>query len=384
MSVVAIIAEYNPFHNGHEYQINSIRKMFSDCPNSMVIAVMSGSLVQRGEFALISKYHRAKAALLCGADAVFELPSVYSCAPANLFASSAVSIINALGGVDYLCFGSESGDIDRLKFAADNADNIVLDGSSRNASYPRVFHDAFAGLYGEERAQVFKGSNDILAVEYLRAIIKHGSTIEPIAIKRGGQDGDDYITSASRIRAAVHSGTYDTLRDFMPEQSANLLSELIITGKTADINNISSAVISHIKRLDASQIAQFAEIIGGIEHRIKKSRALTHSDLVNDLRSKHCTISQVNRMVLNVFFEITREQQQSPPPFTVLLGANEKGRLYLNKIRKSAKIKIITKPADSAHIPELMKNLFIDDVYKLALGDNSGEVSAVLEKPVIL
>ena len=379
MKTVAIIAEYNPFHNGHEYQITKIREIY---PNCTIIAVMSGSLVQRGEFALISKYHRAKSAVLCGVDAVFELPSVYSCSPANLFASAAVNIINALGGVNYLCFGSECGDIDRLRFAADNANSITLDGNSRDKSYPRMFYDAFVELYGEEHAQIFKGSNDILAVEYLRAISDTSTSIQTIAIKRGG--ADDYITSATKIREAVQSDDYGTLHNVMPKESANLLFELIKSGKTADINNISSAIISHINRLDTAAIAQFAEVAGGIEHKIKKSHVFTYSELVNKLRSKHYTISQVNRMILNIFFEITRKEQKSPPSFTVLLSANEKGRAYLNKIRKSAKINIVTKPADFAHLSEFAKNLFIDDVYKLAISDNSDEVNAIREKPVIL
>ena len=377
MKVAAIIAEYNPFHNGHAYQIGQIKKMLPGCA---IIAVMSGNLVQRGEFALISKYNRAEAAVLCGVDAVFELPPVYSCAPANLFANAAVNITCNLGA-DYICFGSETADLDLLEFAAHNSGNIRLDGHSRDKNYPRSFYEAFRNLYGEEKARVFHGSNDILAVEYIRALKKLESKIAPLAIKR---TGNDYITGASEIRACVRENNLTGLSNFMPEQSFNLLAGLIKSGKTADINNISAAVISHIIRLEPHQIARFADIHGGFEHKIKKARAFNYQDLIRALESKHITSSQVKRMILNIFFEITRAEQKNPPGYTNLLCVNNTGREYLNKIRKSAGIKISVKPADFADNPEFDKNLFVDDIYKLALFNKSGEVGAVKEKPVIL
>jgi len=379
MKVVAIVAEYNPFHNGHAYQVNQIKKKLPDCA---VIAIMSGSLVQRGDFALISKYERAKVAVLCGVDAVFELPSAYSCAPANLFAGAAANIMARLG-VDYICFGSECADLDLLEFAAEKSENIKLDGRSRNKNYPGSFYEAFKNLYGEEKARVFRGSNDILGVEYLRALRKLKSKITPLVIKR---IGDDYITSASNIRACVHEKNFDNLKNFMPEKSFDILFDLIKSGKTADINNISSAVISHVNRIEAHEIAQYAEIYGGFEYKIKKlcANLFDYNDLVKSLESKHATSSQIKRMILNIFLEITREEQKEPPSFTNLLCANKIGCEYLNKIRKSAEIIIAAKPAGFTDNQAFAKNIFIDNIYKLALFDKSGEKNAVKEKPVIL
>jgi predicted nucleotidyltransferase len=344
---------------------------------------MSGNLVQRGEFALISKYNRAKSAVLCGVDAVFELPSVYSCAPANLFASAAVNIMATLGGVDYICFGSESGDLDLLDFAAEKSGDIKLDGNSRDKNYPGSFYDVFKNLYGEKKAAAFKGSNDILGVEYLRALKKLQTKIKPLVIKR---IGEDYITSASAIRTCVREKDFNNLQSFMPEKSFELLLELIKLGKTADIKNVTSAVISHINRSETHTIAQFAAICGGFEHKIKKvcGDLFEYEDLIRSLGSKHMTISQVKRMILNIFFEISREEQQNIPSFTNLLCANKTGREYLNNIKKSAKIKISAKPAGFTDIQEFAKNIFIDNIYKLSLFDKSGEVNAVKEKPIIL
>ena len=380
MKIVAIVAEYNPFHNGHAYQLEQIKKII---PDSAVISVMSGNLVQRGEFAIISKYNRAKAAVLCGVDAVFELPSVYSCAPANLFAGAAVNIINKLGGVDYICFGSESADLDLLEFAAEKSENIKLGGISRDKNYANSFYDIFKDLYGEEQARVFTGSNDILGVEYLRALKKNGNKITPLVIKR---NGDDYITSAGNIRTCVRAFDFDNLKNFMPEKSFNILFNLIKSGKTADINNISSAVMSHIDRLEPRELIKYADIHGGFEYKIKKSCAnlFDYESLIKSLESKHVTNSQVKRMILNIFFEITREEQKEPPGFTNLLCANETGREYLNKIRKSAEIIISAKSAGFKDNKAFAKNIFIDNIYKLGLYNLSGEVNAAKEKPVIL
>lgn len=387
MKVVAIVAEYNPFHNGHAYQIEQIKNMLPDC---VIIAVMSGSLVQRGEFALVSKYERAKAAVLCGVDAVFELPSVYSCAPANLFGRAAVHIIENLGGIDFICFGSETGNLHLLEFAAEKSESQAFNSrlhenikSSKSKNYPSSFYETFQNLYGDEKAAVFKGSNDILGVEYLRALNKNASKISPLVIKR---TGEDYITSASNIRACVRENHFENLKNYMPEKSFELVFKLIKSGKTADINNISSAIISHINRLDIQEIAQFAEIYGGFENKIKKScqNSFDYQDLLKNLESKHATNSQIKRMILNIFFEITREEQKISPSFTNLLCANQNGREYLNKIRKSAGIKIIAKPADFTDINAFNKNILIDNIYKLALFDKYGERNAVKEKPVIL
>lgn len=384
MKTVAIIAEYNPFHNGHAYQIQQVKKILPGCA---VIAVMSGSLVQRGEFALVSKYNRARAAVMCGIDAVFELPAVYSCAPANLFASAAVGIISMLGA-DHICFGSETGDLDLLgsaarlsgsaEFKAKLRENIKFSG---NKSYPKNFYATFRDLYGEENGRVFNGSNDILAVEYIRSLRKLGSPATPVAIKR---TGEDYITSASKIRACVRENNFDALSGFMPAQSFNLLINLIKSGKIADINNITAAIISHIDRLEAGRISQFADITGGFEYKIKKARVFDYPALIKSLESKHVTGSQARRMVLNIFFEITRREQKKAPDFTSLLCANKTGREYLKQIKKSARIKIISKPGAFADNPDFAKNIFIDNIYKLALFNKSGETDAVKEKPVIL
>ena len=225
MPTIAIVSEYNPFHNGHLYQIQKIKELF---PESTVISVMSGNLVQRGEIALFNKYDRAKIAGKNGVDAVFELPSVYSNAPANIFAFSAVYILHKLSGVDFLCFGSESGELESLDFAAEKImsedfksrlhDTIK---TNKNNNYPKNIYNLFHELYGEEKAAVLNGSNNILAIEYLKAIKTLNSDIKPLTIKRTGAD---FNASASYIRANI--ANHD-IKNFMPESAYKIFRDLI-------------------------------------------------------------------------------------------------------------------------------------------------------------
>ena len=404
MPVVGIVSEYNPFHNGHFYQIQKIKVMF---PDATIISIMSGSLVQRGEPALFSKYSRAEIAARNGIDAVFELPSIYSNAPANIFAFSAVYIMQKLTGIDYICFGSECGNLELLDFAAEKIMGEDFDlklhetvKSNKNNSYPQNVYHLFRGLYGEEKAAVLNGSNNILAVEYLKSLKTLDSQIKPITIKRTGADFNSHsqpidktAVSAAYIRKFVEANKSDhekltELENFMPEPAYKISLELIKNGKFTDINNISSAIISHINRLEIEEIREIAEVFAGVDHRIKKSLddCFDYYSLVKNLEAKHNTSSSVRRMILNVFFGITKEMQNKPPDFTVVLALNEKGGKFLNSIRKKTKIKIVTKPADMKNAMTnkiFEKNLFIDNIFKLALFNKDSEINEIKQKPYI-
>ena len=383
LKIIAIVSEYNPFHNGHLYQIQKIKEIF---PDSVIISVMSGSLVQRGELALFSKYSRAEIAVKHGVDLVLELPSVYSNSPANIFAFSAVYIMQKLSGIDYICFGSESGDLELLDFAAEK---IMSDDfgyslvkkikANPNQSYPKSVYNLFFELYGEEKAAVLNGSNNILALEYLKALKKLDSDIKPLTIKRTGADFNE---SASYIRKIIRD--MQSLVGFaappfqkgavMPETAYKIFCELINNGKYTDINNISSAIISHLNRIEVE------------EYRVKKSLdgCFDYDSLIKKLEAKHITSSSVRRMILNIFFGITKNMQNNPPDFTVVLGFNQKGKNYLNSIRKKTEIEIVTKPANIKNNIIFEKNLFIDNICKLALFNKNGEINSIKQKPFIL
>ena len=359
-------------------------------------------MVQRGEPALLSKYGRAEIAVKNGVDAVFELPSAYSNSPANIFAFSAVSIIQKLSGIDYICFGSECGDLDLLDFAAEKT---LSDGfnsklretvkTNKNNSYPQNLYNLFCELYGGEKAVVLNGSNNILAIEYIKALKKLKSDIKPMTVKRIGADFNSKTTdktavSAGYIRKFVRENANGRdlsrpCKDFMPEQAYPIFHELIKNGKYTDTDNISPAIISHFNRLDAEEIAGFAEASKSDAYRIKKSLdgCFDYHSLVKKLEAKHNTSSSVRRMIFNIFFGITKEMQKNPPDFTILLAFNQKGGQYLSGIRKKAEINIVTKPADMKNNLTFDKNLFIDNVCKLALFNKESEINAIKEKPFI-
>ena len=393
MPVIAIVSEYNPFHSGHFYQIQKIKGKF---PESTIISIMSGNLVQRGEPALFSKYNRAEIAVKNGIDAVFELPSVYSNAPANIFAFSSVYIADKLNGVDYICFGSECGDLTPLDFAAEKImsedfeiklrEKIKTD---KTKSYPANVYNLFCECYGEEKAAVLNGSNNILAIEYLKALRKLNSKIKPFTIKRTGADYNSQTrnktaASASYIRKIIKENPLDCdIKNFMPDAACKLSLELIKNKKFTDINNISSAIISHLNRQTPEEIAEIAEVFHGDEYRIKKALdgCFDYDTLIKNLSVKHNTFSSVRRMILNVFFGITKEMQNKPPDFTTVLGLNKKGRAFLGSIRKTSETEIITKPADAEKNETFIKNLFIDNVCKLSLFNKDGEINEIKQKP---
>ncbi|MCL1794856.1 MAG: nucleotidyltransferase family protein [Oscillospiraceae bacterium] len=402
---VAVVSEYNPFHNGHLRQIEKIKEMF---PGATIISIMSGALVQRGETAIFSKYDRAEIAVLNGVDAVFELPSAYSCAPANIFAFNAVWIMQKLSGVDCMCFGSECGDLELLEFAAEKiageefnsklSETIKTD---KNKSYQNRVYSLFRAMYGERKASALLGSNDILAIEYLKALKKSESQIAPFAIKREGEPFNsekpgETISSASYIRKSIKSITekievqnfspLEKLEKFMPGPAYEMASGLIKKGKFADIENLAPAIISHLSRLGACELAKIAEIGGGMEYRIKKSLdgCFEFGSLVERLRSKHNSPSAIRRALMCAFFGITKKMRENPPDFASLLALNQKGARFVGQIRKKAAIRIATKPADMKGDAVFAQNCFIDNVCKLALHDKSSEINEMRQKPRLI
>ena len=399
LPTVAVVAEYNPFHNGHFYQIRKIKERF---PEAAVVSVMSGSLVQRGDVALFSKYRRAEMAVLCGVDAVFELPSVYANASANIFAHSAVWILEKLSGIDYICFGSECGELEPLEFAAEKIMGEDFSSklsktvkANKNKSYAANVHELFCAMYGEKKASVLLGSNNILAIEYLKALKKLGSRITPFTVKREGapfnsETFDKTAASASYIRKTIRENStlhtpHSTLT-CMPAPAHKIAAELIGEKKFTDIENLAPAVITHLSRLGADEIAAAAEITGGLEHRIKKSidGCFDLATLFRRLCAKHTSPSAVRRGVLSAFFGITKETQGAPPGFTAVLAINQKGAGFISSIRKKAAIKIATKPAHMKESPAFDKNCFIDNTCKLALHDRGGEINEMRQKPRLI
>ncbi|MBQ6893295.1 MAG: nucleotidyltransferase family protein [Clostridia bacterium] len=334
---IAIITEYNPFHTGHEYQLSEIRKAF---PCACITAIMGGIFSQRGEPYITTPYVRAEAALMCGADLVIELPFPFSCAPANIFARAGVEIAAKIGA-DILAFGSECGDIEKLKkmltrLESDEFKAIAESKENSHLSKTRAYAKAYNELYGENCADK---PNDILALEYLRAIKKGGYSIKPYTIKRIGdfKSGEDGYASATSIRNDFARCGTQALTDKVPKAAENIYKSSIFG---SDIEKLSSAVM--LRLIEAGGDIAFSG--GGLLNHIKNAARTSSSisELRKNAATKRYTDAEISRFILYALLNVTRSEIDAPVYYTRFFGANAKGCEVLNKTHN---IEIITKPS---------------------------------------
>lgn len=366
MKVYGIVAEYNPFHNGHKFQIDEIRKNAGDCA---VVSVMSGNYVQRAETAVMSKYARAKAALLGGVDLVLELSMPYAISSAERFAYSSVYILNSLGAVTDISFGSECGSISLLQKAAealyDENVNLKLKAELKNGvSYPVARFTAVRDVFGAETAAVLSEPNNILAVEYIKALKALSSDINPHTVKRTGatHDSDEYvgnIASASKIRELIRGNAHTGL--FLPSDSqAVLTNEIAIGAAPSDMNRIGNAVIASLKLKTPSDFNNIYGVGEGIENRLLSAAASAQNltELYDFAKTKRFTHSRIRRVVLNSFFGITNDITLSDPPYIRVLGFTQKGKDVLRIARKNASLPIVMTVGDVKKLGGFSERLY--------------------------
>lgn len=357
--IAGIVCEYNPFHTGHEYQIKKIREMGYD----KIVCVMSGNTVQRGEFAIADKYSRAEMAVKCGADLVLELPYPYSSSGAEFFASAAVKILSS-AGVGTICFGSESADVDALTRAASICESESFARNYQSISGGGIgsaaaFFESYENVSGEKFPG---GSNDLLGVAYIRAIIRNGIDMIPVAIKREGSayndgelDNSNIYPSALMIRNTLAKGL-DKIEKSLPRASFETISECIAKGDApCDIKRIESAVLAFFRLADAEALANMniAEAGGGLVEKLCKcSRtAKSYEELVNLVSGKNYTESRVRRVILACMTGAVEEDIRRAPAYSTVLAFNDLGREILASLRRAeTEIAFVTKPADAASL----------------------------------
>ena len=367
--VVGIISEYNPFHNGHLYQIEKIREEFG--ADTAIIAVMSGNFVQRGGIAIADKALRAKCAVISGVNLVLELPFPFSMSSAEFFAKSAVNILNSLGCVDVLSFGSESGDIDTLvKIATAMSSNIYTDTveelmaspESAKLGYPRICEQAFISLFGQGIDFDFS-PNNILAVEYIKALISSNSSITPHTIKRHGNLFSDEsivegnIQSATAIRTAIANKDISAL-EFVPNITKNIVLDAIKTGDfPCDEEKLGTAIISSFRLNSPTTDEAIHDAAGGLYNRLKDISFKTNTikDMVISAESKKFTKARIRRAIFNSFLSVTSSQVKELPQYTQILALDSIGRGILKSIRKRSEFPILTKPSDTADLGDVAK-----------------------------
>ena len=339
MKTIGIICEYNPFHNGHRIQLDAVRERLGE--DTCIIALMSGSFVERGGPAVLSKYDRAEIALREGADLVLELPFPWCMSGADRFAAGAVEILEGLGCVDYLAFGSESADLSSLRriaavIASPAFDRAVGKAASDfpNLSHAAIREKAYLEVSGEELPKL--KANDLLGVAYL----SHLKQIEPLALRR--LPG----FSATKARRALGEGDSDALTMQVPP----LTHEKLQTAPRPIAERIEGALLTHLMLMPSHELASYAEcnteLAGRIKSALRTASAL--QNVIDSVTSKHYTSARVRRAIWHSFLRTPREMPMGLPHATVLLGSNEKGRAVLRAASKSGRMAVITRPSNAA------------------------------------
>ena len=364
MKTVGIVAEYNPFHNGHRYHIEEARRVA--CADRVVV-IMSGSFVQRGEPACADKFKRAEWAIAGGADAVIELPDVFSLSCAERFASGAVRILSGTGIVDCICFGSETGDIEALKRLSETERDSELFSAviAEGVSYPRAM---------EASSGVSLSPNDILGVEYLRAVSKFAPRIEPYAIKRigggyGDTEPDAEFSSAMAIRniflrydtmSGMSPSDFDTLSSSLPENVLKDISEAIGNGVfPASDRELSDAILYRIRTMTKDEIASLPEVSEGLENLFDKYGAADdYHAMLSGIKSKRYTMARLKRISMCALLGIDSDLQNSAAEndealYARVLAVKKGSEDLLADICEKATVPVIVRASDREYLPPL-------------------------------
>lgn len=382
---VGIIAEYNPFHKGHEYQIQQAKEQTGA---NIAIILMSGDFVQRGTPAIFAKHQRTAMALLGGADIVFELPSFYACGSAEYFSSGAVSVFNALNSIDFLCFGSESGEIDTCRFLGKLlADEPKLYKEKlrsflkQGLSFPAARKSALAE-YLKEKGIPFSEDfldtpNNILGIEYCKSLAAQNSSIVPVTIKRIGSSyhetslSSEY-PSASAIRreliAAWNTQKFlsDTLKNAQPPAVKDYLCALLENETFLIEDDFSLLLKYELMKNTPESLCAFSDMSPDLARRIYHhlNTFETFTQFAEQLKTKELTYTRICRALLHVLLNIPSDLPAISPAYVRLLGFKKESSSFLRILQKNSDIPIITKAADYKKLlPKEAHSLFEKDLF---------------------
>ena len=376
MKTIGIIAEYNPFHNGHIYHLEKIKELF---PDSRLVLVLSGNFTQRGLPSIINKWDKTKIALQYEIDLVIELPYPFATQSADIFAKGAIEILNEVN-CDYLVFGSESNNVEQLKQLANiqinnpNFNNLIKKYLDKGVNYPTAMNLALKEITGNEVIL----PNDLLGLSYIKEIIKQNSKIIPITIKRTNNYHDtlieNNIASATSIREAIKNNK--DIKDAVPEETLNIIKENYIF--LDDYFNYFKYQVYTNK--DLSKILDVDE---GIENKILKviDEVNNFDEFIEKIKTKRYTYNKIVRMINHILCEFTKEENENYKDIKYLriLGFSKNGKNILKEIKKTTKLPIITK---FSNIKELILEKRITSIYSIPLNNNSLIKKEYQNKPI--
>lgn len=383
MKICGIIAEYNPFHAGHAYHIAETKKKLGE--DTAIVCVMSGNYVQRGDAAILEKYTRARAAAQCGADLVLEMPLSAALSSAAGFAWGGVELLEKLNCVDYISFGSECGDLDKLIETAhllrsDELAPFLKESLRSGLSYAAAQHKAL-GEIAPEYAELLETANNTLGIEYLQALQTLKSSIAPITVTRSGAAHDaetlsaNAHPSASALRRMIFAQNSSSCLPYLPRTSAEVLYTALNSGTApASVQSVSIALLSHLRRFSVQEIGSYTSGDEGLSNRLYQAIRTQHSfdDICLTAQTRCYPLARIRRVLLRMFLSL--DDSFTPDAhYARVLAIGPNGRKIL-RAAENADLPLIVKPTSERNLPDAVQKYLkcdelADDLYALMQPD---------------
>ena len=392
LKITGIITEYNPFHYGHLYHYEKSKKITN---SDAAICIMNGNFTQRGLPAITDKWSRAKMALEAGVDIIFELPLVYGIRSANYFAKGSVKLLAETNLVSNFVFGSESGKIKPLmkiaQFLNKNDNNFnqeIQDLIRAGHSYPVAREKALNKFFKDEKViSEIKSPNNILGIEYIRAVLENNLDLNPLTIKRTSNNYhsneiNGEFASGSALRKLIIKNKIEKLKKLVPESSFEILKNELINGKIpVNKNNLTFPILTKLRMSSPKELKKYAEIINGLENRFYNSalESGNYNQLIEKINTKSITQNRIQRNLLHILFGLTEKEfnkiDTNGPAYLRVLAFNKNGEKILSKLKEKSNLPIITQisnylndvdlASENPVIKQLSYEILADDIYSL-------------------
>lgn len=349
MNNYAIISEFNPFHKGHKYLIDKCRQNGA----THITAIMSGNYVQRGDVSILPKHIRAKMALKNGVDLVIELPLPYAVANAQVFARGGVFLANGMRCVNSLAFGSECGDANLLKNVCNITSTPVFEELfkaeiSKGVSYPVALTNAIKNTGNANLHKIISSPNNVLGIEYIKALNEFNSDIQPITFKREGDAHNSTeitseFASASNIRKLILNNT--DFDKYIPKNCIEIFNTAIENGEITQLDNNMRGLILELRQLTVNEISKTTDINEGLENRLYNAvrTSVDINEIIEKIKTKRYTHARIRRLIISCLLGITKDYTANLPEYIRILGFNKSGTEILNAMKRNSSLPIVTK-----------------------------------------